>query len=184
MECRLSEQGPVKQKTAMSLLRWFCVGAALAMGAMASAQDVYKCRSSSGKITYADEPCAKSDSASRVSVQPNLLVAFQPRDTPLRPDAEPLHARHLSAPAQAPLAAATPMADATPARLDSPACERAKRDYEVTASSSANTRAIIAAKRSMMFSACGQREPDISQTVIIRHAAHPPLGGGAYAILP
>jgi len=45
-------------------------------------------------------------------------------------------------------------------RIDSIACERAKRDYEVTASSTANSRAIVQSKRSMMYGTCGMKEPD------------------------
>ncbi len=45
-------------------------------------------------------------------------------------------------------------------RIDGIACEKAKRDYEVTASSTANSRAIVRSKRSMMYGTCGMKEPD------------------------
>ena len=176
----------MKPRTALKILCWMGVCAALGMGTHATAQQVYKCLSVSGKVRYADEPCAKSDHASKVSIQPNVLGTVDPRDTLLRREAKRLAAQDRIAEQSAPLpvAVAAPIAASASANFDGVACQRARRDYEVTASSSANTRAIVEAKRSMMYGACGQREPDVHRTVIIQSFENAPLRGGAYAIFP
>lgn len=175
-------------RTPLSMLRWACVCAALGLGTHAMAQHASKCTSASGNIQYTDAPCARSDTASKVSIQPNALGTVDPRDRLLRHDAAPIDGQRRIAQQDAapPPAVAHATVDAEPslARIDSVACQRARRDYEVTASSSANTRAIIDAKRSMMYGACGQREPDVKQTIVIGHRPIAPLRGGAYAVFP
>lgn len=172
------------------ILRWTVVGATLAAGTHAvSAQSVYKCLSPSGKVLYADAACAKHDTSSTVSVQPNALGSAEYSDRMLRQQIDTLRAQLRAAQPsgatpQAAVAPANANAQAGLAPIDSVACTRARRDYEVTASSSANTRAIIEAKRSMMYGACGQREPDVQQTVVIRQVTRAPQYGGAYAVFP
>jgi len=186
-----------KPDTTIKMLRWAGCCAVLAMAAHASAQMAYKCTSASGGIRYTDASCDRSDTASQVSIQPNQLGTADLRDSLLRREVERLKAQLLVAQQGAPsavananrnaTAAASPVVvdDAPQARFDSVACTRARRDYEVTASSSANTRAIVSAKRSMMYGACGLREPDEArQTVVIQRHPYAPLHGGAYAILP
>lgn len=174
------------------ILRWILVGASLATGMhTVSAQSVYKCLSPSGRVLYADAACAKPDVSSRVSVRPNALGTEEYGEASLRQEIEVLReqlraAQHAVA---TPKPAGTPeqanaAADRASVAFDSVACTRARRDYEVTASSSANTRAIIDAKRSMMYGACGQREPDVQQTVVIHPVTRPPRYGGAYAVFP
>lgn len=171
-----------------SILRCACFCAALAMGSHAMAQQAYKCTSVSGRIQYTDAPCARSDSASKVSIQPNTLGTVDPRHNLPHHDAALVDGRRRVAQRDAPAPPAVPHATAVDepslARIDSVACQRAKRDYDVTASSSANSHAIIAAKRSMMFGACGQREPDVNQTLVIERRPIAPLRGGAYAVFP
>jgi hypothetical protein len=181
-----------KRTNIQKILRWTVVGATLAVGIhAASAQSVYKCMSPSGKVLYADAPCAKPDVSSTVSVQPNALGAAEYGDRLLRQEIDTLRAQLRAArqSGAAPQAAATPVdtivhAGPAPLAIDGVACTRAKRDYEVTASSSANTRAIIDAKRSMMYGACGLREPDVQQSVVVRQVTRPPRYGGAYAVFP
>jgi hypothetical protein len=181
-----------KRTPIQKILRWTLLGATLAAGLQAaSAQSVYKCLSPSGKVLYADAACAKNDTASTVSVQPNALGTAEYGDRLLRQEIDTLRAQLRAAQPSAAAAQATvTTADANvqagraPLPIDSVACTHAKRDYEVTASSSANTRAIIEAKRSMMYGACGQREPDVQQTVVIRRVTRPPQYGGAYAVFP
>jgi hypothetical protein len=189
---RLREHILSKRTPLQKILRWTVVGATLAAGLhAASAQSVYKCLSPSGKVLYADAACAKHDTASTVSVQPNALGSSEYGDRLLRQEIVTLR-EQLRAAQQS---GAAPQANGTPAdthvqsgpaplAVDSLACTRAKRDYEVTASSSANTRAIIEAKRTMMYGACGQREPDVQKTVIVRPVSTPPRYGGAYAVFP
>jgi hypothetical protein len=170
-----------------NILRWSVVGATLAAALhAASAQSVYKCLSPSGKVLYADAACAKHDTASTVSVQPNALGTAEDGDRLLRQEIDTLRAQLRAAQQSAAAPPADVRAQAVPAppAIDAVACTRARRDYEVTASSSANTRAIIEAKRSMMYGACGQREPDVRQTVVIREVTRPPRYAGAYAIFP
>lgn len=175
-------------RISLTMLRWACVCAALGMGTHAIAQHATKCTSVSGKVQYTDAPCAKSESASKVSIRPNALGTVDPRPNLLSHDAAPVEGQrriaHQDAVLPPSVAQATVADEPSLARVDSLACQRAKRDYEVTASSSANTRAIIDAKRSMMYGACGQREPDVNQTIVIQRRPIAPLRGGAYAVFP
>ena len=52
------------------------------------------------------------------------------------------------------------------ARSDTPACRSAKRDVEVAATSIENNKALIRARQSAMYVACGIREPDKQVTNI------------------
>lgn len=178
----------MKLRSGLIFLRWACFCAALGTGTHATAQHVYKCMSVSGRIGYSDAPCAKSDTASKVSIQPNALDTVDPRGSALRHGDELLNPQlriaQQSVITPSAVAHAPAVDDSPLARVDSVSCQRAKRDYEVTASSRANTRAIIDAKRSMMYGACGQREPDVHQTVVIQRRPFAPMRGGAYAVFP
>jgi uncharacterized small protein (DUF1192 family) len=135
-----------KRTPIQKILRWTLLGATLAAGLQAaSAQSVYKCLSPSGKVLYADAACAKNDTASTVSVQPNALGTAEYGDRLLRQEIDTLRAQLRAAQPSAAAAQATvTTADANvqagraPLPIDSVACTHAKRDYEVTASSSAN----------------------------------------------
>jgi len=135
-----------------SWLLWLLT--ASAAGAL-QAQTVYRCQSPSGQVLFSDEPCPAGSRVERVNVQPNSIDASGDR------------ARGWSSSPPAPAAAPpretvrSDTADAAAAdRSQSFACRQAQRDYEVTASSTANPPALIEAKRSAMFAACGLREPD------------------------
>lgn len=132
----------------------------IASGALPlQAQTVYRCQSPSGQVLFSDEPCPAGSRVERVNVQPNSIDASADR------------ARTFSS-APPPPAAASPRetvrsdaADAAASdRSQSFACRQAQRDYEVTASSTGNPPALIEAKRSAMFAACGLREPDRAPT--------------------
>lgn len=171
------------------------VCALLAGAAQAGAQSVYKCVSAGGSLRYADAPCQPAESMRMVQLQPNSLDATTLREAILRQENERLREQVRSAqagngPAEAGTGAVPARTEQAQAeRIDSLACQRARRDYEVTASSSANTRAIIEAKRSMMYGACGMREPDVTrnvvhQTVVVRRAPVQLAPGTALAVLP
>jgi hypothetical protein len=119
------------------------------------AQTVYRCQSPSGQVLFSDEPCPAGSRVERVNVQPNSIDTSGDRtrswsSAPPAPVAAPSRETVRSDAADA----------ATGDRSQSFACRQAQRDYEVTASSTGNPPALIEAKRSAMFAACGLREPD------------------------
>ena len=124
------------------------------------AQTIYRCQSPSGQVLFSDEPCPAGSRVERVNAQPNSIDTSSDR------------ARSLSsappAPATAPAREVTrsDAADVAADRSQSYACRQAQRDYEVTASSTSNPPALIEAKRSAMFAACGLREPDRAPTEV------------------
>ena len=125
------------------------------------AQTVYRCQSPSGQVLFSDEPCPAGSRVERVNVQPNSIETSADR------------ARTLSSalpPSGVPLPREVTRSDAADAavadRSQSFACRQAQRDYEVTASSTANPPALIEAKRSAMFAVCGLREPDRAPTEV------------------
>ncbi len=136
--------------------------AGLCMAHAAQAQ-VYRCVSPAGKVEYADAPCEKGARATVVDVRPNVIESTGLREQALRLENERLK-EQIRNPAGAPTITASAPAAAqsgeSATRVDPIACKQARRDYEVTASSTSNTKELIRAKESAMYSECGLKEPD------------------------
>ncbi len=132
---------------------------ACAVGARA---EVYRCVSPSGKVEYSDAPCEKGEKSRTVDVRANVIESTGLREQALRMENEALKEELKSRPATSSVPAGgrdvAPATDA--ARIDSAACKTAQRDYDVSASSSANSKEALRAKESFMYAACGIREPD------------------------
>ena len=126
--------------------------AVLTSGGDVAAQNVFKCLNSAGKIEFSDAPCQGARAGARVQAQGNSIDSSGSRELQLRFENEQLKERLLDQERRA----AASKAD----RVDSFACEKAKRDYEVTANSNSSNPSIVQAKRSMMYGTCGLREPD------------------------
>lgn len=146
---------------------------ALAPWSTAHAQ-VYKCAHPSGNVEFSDVPCSKKSAGGPVQLQDNTLDSSASREQALRLENQQLRQQLERLQASQAETHATPaksQADLQAQRIDSVACERAKRDYEVAASSISDNHELIAARRSAMYGTCGLREPD--QTVIIHRTARP-----------
>lgn len=132
--------------------------------ANAAAQHVYKCKNVTGKIEFSDGPCQADRIGEKVPLRENSLDSSGSREYMLRKENEQLKEQlknqQQAAPPYTGVAPQRTQPDLQAERIDTLACERAKRDYEVTASSTANSRAIVEAKRSAMYGVCGMREPD------------------------
>lgn len=141
---------------------------ALATGGNASAQQhVYKCQSAAGKYEFSDAPCNGARTSEKLQTQGNSLDFSGSRESQLRRENEQLREQMRDQQKGATSAGSAPrrtQPDLQAERVDTIACERAKRDYEVTANSNYNNTPIVDAKRSMMYGTCGMREPD-SKTI-------------------
>lgn len=130
-----------------------------------AAQQVYRCKNASGSLEFSDAPCSSGRTGDKISVQPNTLDSSATREHLLRQENERLKEQlrlqessmRQSAPVTAPQRS---QGDLQAERIDTIECTRARRDYEVTASSSGNSRAIVEAKKSAMYGVCGMREPN------------------------
>lgn len=141
---------------------------ALAAGGSASAQqNVYKCQNAAGKFEFSDAPCNGAKTGEKIQAQGNSLDFSGSRESQLRRENEQLREQLRDQQKGAASAGSAPQRtqpDLQAERVDTIACERAKRDYEVTANSNYNSSRIVEAKRSMMYGTCGMREPD-SKTI-------------------
>lgn len=133
----------------------------LTSGGDAAAQNVFKCLNSTGKIEFSDAPCQGARPGVRVQAQGNSIDSSGSRELQLRFENEQLKERLLDQERRAASSKGPrTQQDLQAERVDSFACEKAKRDYEVTANSNSSSPSIVQAKRSMMFGTCGMREPD------------------------
>lgn len=126
-------------------------------------QQIFKCKNPAGKIEFSDYPCQSSSAGGRIIVQQNTLDFSGSRETQLRRENEQLKQQLRDQQKTATSNDTAPQRtqpDLQAQRIDSIACERAKRDYEVTASSTANSHAVVDSKRSIMYGTCGMKEPD------------------------
>jgi hypothetical protein len=122
--------------------------------------EVYKCVNAAGAVEFSDAPCAKGQQGQVVEVKPNNLDTSEQREATLRSENQMLRDKLAASERAAADAKAQAPVDPQAYRMDSAACKTAKRDYEVTASSSAPNRAMLRARESAMYGACGMREPD------------------------
>jgi len=126
-------------------------------------QQVFKCKNAAGTIEFSDYPCGGGRTGGKISVQENSLDFSAGRDSQLRMENKQLKKQLRDQQRNATSNGIAPQrteSDLQAQRIDSIACERAKRDYEVTASSKANSHAIVQSKKSMMYGTCGMKEPD------------------------
>jgi|GEM_PF-2474172 len=135
-----------------------------------AAQQVFKCTNAAGKIEFSDAPCHGSRTVEKVRAQANTLDLSGSRELQLRKDIEQLREQLKDQQQKAiPTGALAPQRmqpDLQAERIDTLACERARRDYEVTASSTSNSQTIVEAKRSIMYGTCGMREPNKNSITI------------------
>ncbi len=131
-------------------------------------QTHYKCQNSAGKVEFSDAPCSADLSQGRVRARANSLDSSGNRELMLRQENERLkeQLREQEKKTTASGAPQRTQSDLQAERIDQFACEKAKRDYEVTASSKFNSVEIIEAKRSMMYGTCGMREPNRTSTTV------------------
>ena len=121
------------------------------------AADVFKCTNPSGKVEFTDAPCGTTQRSTVVDARPNSLDNSAVREQLLKIENRSLQDK---------LAAAQPVPPTSLqgqpdfARSDTPACRSAKRDVEAAATSVENNKALIRARQSAMYVACGVREPD------------------------
>jgi hypothetical protein len=168
----LTEENDVKPNLALSLLIFFAVSVVSQGGA---AQVVYKCSNPAGKIEFSDAPCPVGLVKERVQVRDNTMDMSGTREQILLKENEQLRKQLKSQEAARAVSEAAPrrtQADLQAERLDTAACQTAKRDYEVIASSKGNSEEIVNSKRSAMFAQCGMQEP-AKQTIIINQPDSP-----------
>lgn len=146
---------PVATMLALVLLTMFAPG----RQAMA---EVYRCTNAAGATEFSDAPCGKGSQGAKIDVRPNTLDTSGAREQNLKAENQRLQN---ALDAQQGSAKAGPAAEAP--RIDSFACKQARRDYEVAASSIDKAPALLRARQSAMYGACGMREPD-QQTTNIR----------------
>lgn len=120
---------------------------------------VYRCVSPTGKVEYADAPCEKGARGTVVDLRPNVIESAGLREQALRLENERLKEQIRNPATSASAAERAPGAEPA-SRVDPVACRQARRDYEVTASSTSNTKELIRAKESAMYSECGIKEPE------------------------
>lgn len=124
------------------------------------AQEVYRCKAPDGRVSFSDAPCPSASKAERLVVTPNSLDHGGAREQQLLIENQRLKEQLRT---QQALQVAPPSPSEPPKRaerIDSIECQRARRDYEVTANSSSNKKRVIEAKRAAMYGICGMREPD------------------------
>ena len=164
----------VAEKKMSMWMSWTIIGCAslafsLVNSSDVSAQQLYKCQSANGKIEFTDAPCNASHSSHKFQARTNSLDTSANRELILRLENEQLKQqledqKRSNATAQS--APQRTQSDLHAERIDAFACEKSKRDYEITANSRSNSEAIIEAKRSMMYGTCGMREPDRKSTTV------------------
>ena len=132
---------------------------------------IFRCQNAMGKIEFSDAPCSSAHTKSEIRARPNTLDSSGSRELLLRQENEKL--REQLTQQQNTISRSTApqrtQPDLQSERIDTIACERAKRDYEITANASSNSDkpAIVEAKRSMMYGTCGMREPNKNTTNVI-----------------
>lgn len=142
------------QTMGWGLALWGCT-----MSASAQGHGVYRCTAADGRVAYSDAPCPRDARTERVDVVPNSLDNAGERERQLARENARLK-EQLREQEQAPTAVpAVPTADRGQ-RIDSFECQKARRDYEVTANAQSSREQVVEAKRSAMYAICGIREPD------------------------
>ena len=143
------------------------LGISLSGGAVAQ---IFRCQNAMGKIEFSDAPCNSAHTKSEIKARSNTLDLSGNRELLLRQENEKLRQQLTQQQNTISIGSAPQRTqpDLQSERIDTIACERAKRDYEVTANAGSNSDkpAIVEAKRSMMYGTCGMREPNKNTTNI------------------
>lgn len=123
---------------------------------------VFRCTNSLGKVEYTDAPCT-GGAGRTVTVNQNVLPAQDVREKILKDENERLRAELEAARARKlfedPATVGRTQADLQAEKSNSIECTRAKRSYEVAASSIQTDRNTDAEELAM-YSACGMKPPD------------------------
>jgi hypothetical protein len=133
----------------------------------AGAQQVFKCQNASGTIEFSDKRCTGAHTSTQIKARTNSMDSSGSRELLLRQENEQLREQLKEQQKNVSLGATAPQRtqpDLQADRIDGFACEKAKRDYEITASSTSNSWTVVEAKRSIMYGTCGMREPDKNTT--------------------
>ena len=145
-----------------------CLALAMAFCGSIGAQQIFKCKNAAGNFEFTDAPC--SGTGAQIRARTNSIDSSGSRELLLRQEnerlKEQLQQQKIMSPSNTNTAPQRTQPDLQSERIDAIACERAKRDYEVTANASSNSDkpAIVEAKRSMMYGTCGMREPNKNTT--------------------
>jgi hypothetical protein len=149
---------------------WLLVGLAVlaAIGQLlladpAKSTEVFKCTARSGQVEFTDAPCGTNRTTAVVDARPNSLDNSAVREQLLKIENRALQEK-LAAAQAASASSATPATP--PAAGGIAACRTAQRDLEFAATSVEKNRALIRARQSAMYAACGIREPDREVTNI------------------
>jgi hypothetical protein len=146
----------------------FATVLALGLGLPASGQaQILKCVDAKGNVEFSNQSCQKGWTRQELTLKDNTVNSSGAREQALILENQRLKEQLEKQQAQT---AASASAQAAPAplteadlaaqRLKSADCDNAARRYEIAAGSIAPAQAVIAARRSAMFAACGIREPD------------------------
>ena len=124
----------------------------------------FKCTTAAGKIEFSDKPC-QSDARREIIVpRENTVDTSGHREQIMRQEINELRQRVEQAERQnsyqQPNYGRTGP-DLQAERIDSRACEAAKRNYEIVADRIKKDEASIDVSRSAMYGACGMRKPDV-----------------------
>lgn len=116
-----------------------------------------------GSVTFSQVPCRVGQESSTRIVRPNSIDASGSREQVMQHEIRQLrsqvqtHERRLNSPPSNGMT----QPDLQAQRIDSRACEQARRAYEIESSSIINdNREVVLMKREAMYGACGMREPD------------------------
>ena len=139
-------------KIAILALAFFCFYTPFA------AADVYKCVNNVGKTEFSDAPCSGRSSGKTIDVKPNVVDMSEQREQSLKAENQALKDKLSANQADSINRRAQNNSDSS--RIDGAACRTAKHDYEVSASSIDKNPAMLRARESAMYGACGMREPD------------------------
>ena len=125
----------------------------------------FKCTTPTGRIEFSDKPCQSDTRREIINPRENTVDTSGQREQMLRQEINELRQRVDQAERQnsyqQPNYGRTGP-DLQAERIDSRACEAAKRNYEIVAGRSAKDEASIEASRSAMYGACGMREPTVT----------------------
>lgn len=143
----------------------------LMMAPSVPAQTFYKCLNSQGRPEFSDKPCEASARQERLQPRDNTLNASGLREQHLIQENQRLQQELGSqrASGQPGLSQGRTPSDLQAERIDSMACQRARRDLEIASNSISSNPAAIQARRSAMYGACGMKEPP--QVIIINRPA-------------
>jgi hypothetical protein len=155
----------------MKWLKPGCITLVVTLVPVVASAQFYKCTNSNGKIEFSDKPCAAETRKEHIAPRANTIDTSGFREQMMRQEISELRERAERAERQAAAQASgtgRSGADLQAERIDSRACEVAKRDYEMAAGSISQNGRVIAARRSAMYGACGMREPDVIVQPTIR----------------